>query len=824
LVPEVAALGDEAPDRLEDLVRILDGGMLIVGTVAGAGVAYDTLYRWLFDRFEHVRIYGEASFEGVAVADFEAGAEPEIVVDGSLIEAARPPRAFIALASDAPLEDAPAYTVLELPDAGTPASPRDESGELQAQIDAAVEHAEGLEAEVERLRRALDMASRDLESAQREAAEARARATAAEAREPRERRDPLADEAVREATREVEALEARLVERAHHVQALEAEVERRGLLVRDAVEEARELRRLGSGDPSAVERALAAEAARAEAQFQVDELQAQLNECLEGRAGATPTEADLEALERREAELYGRARGLQSRLFELSELHELALGRLSLAEAARDERLEKERRLERELLETQEQLELALVKARGRVGEDAREARLQELTLSEERLSARVGELSNQLVAAQDLANALRASSEVPAAPTASDADLERLRGREIGLRFRLANAERAFDARAVAARRGAVAVDTVDALRTEVAAIQAENSALTIQLADLRQSEGGLRVRAGDLTSALAARDALVTRLQLELSQVEQQVKLARQQKARLEEDTNDLRAAVVDAAMAVEAREHAERELESLRPQLGALEERAQRAETARRELEERLATERASSAATAENDERILSLEAEHEVLKAHAEAVERERDDARTLLAETRAALEGLRSGQAAEGQAGQGADLGRELRDRDLLLRSLTAQLEERSDRIRALERRLSGSLPAAPPDDEMMRRQLLELQERSVRLAEELAAERDARRMSESRLVQLESRPAVDQELGRVRDELGRSRRDLDLEKSRAESFERDVRSLREVCVEARQGLEALLGGATSAGDQETADRLGRLLTILGRY
>jgi chromosome segregation ATPase len=849
LVPEVAALGSEAPDRLTDLARVVEGRLLLVGTAAEGGVAYETLYAWLSERFEHVRIFGEAPFEGVAVADFEAGSEPEVVVDGTLAAAGRGPRAFYALASDAPIEDLPGYTVVELPSALTP----DVAVEAPAQrvdvdLEAAVEHAEELEAEVERLRRALE-----------EAQEARKAAAAREAR-AREGGDASA-----EATREIEALEARLVERARHVRDLEAEVERRGLLVRDAVEEARELRRLGGGDPNAVERALAAEAARAEAQFQVDELRAQLRECMEGRAGATPTEglegragaseAELDRLELREAELTGRVRGLRSRLLEQNELYQLALSRLSLAEATLGEREEAQLHLERELAEAQDQLELALVQARGRLDGDAYEQRIRELTASEERLSARVGELSNQLVAAQDLAASLEAR-----APSSNE-ELERRDGRELGLRLRLGNVERAFAARAVQARRGVAAIDTVDQLRTEVAAVRAENSALTIQLADLRAAEGELRARAGDQTSALAARDALVTRLQLELSQLEQQVRRAEQRASRLEDETKSLRAAMVDAASAVEARERADHALEDVRRELDELRARARRFEADRAELEGRaqrtegerveladrvvrLADERAElegrvseleaelrerAAASSEAqapaaDERLLSMEAELEVLRAHAEALESERDDARALLAETREALEGLRSGRALGDQAPPPGEGGSERRDRDLLFRSLTAQLEERNDRIRALERRLAGSIPAAPPDDELMKRQLLELQERSVRLAEELAAERDARRTVESRLVHYESRPELDEALGRAQEELGRFRHELDLEKGRADGFERDVLSLREVCVEARNGLESLLGEATSSGDQATADRIGRLLTVLGRY
>jgi hypothetical protein len=65
-------------------------------------------------------------------------------------------------------------------------------------------------------------------------------------------------------------------------------------------------------------------------------------------------------------------------------------------------------------------------------------------------------------------------------------------------------------------------------------------------------------------------------------------------------------------------------------------------------------------------------------------------------------------------------------------DREVLLRSLTAQLQERDDRIRALER-LSSGAGEDSSDERALRERLLEMEERVARLSEELE---NARRRS----------------------------------------------------------------------------------------
>ena len=66
-----------------------------------------------------------------------------------------------------------------------------------------------------------------------------------------------------------------------------------------------------------------------------------------------------------------------------------------------------------------------------------------------------------------------------------------------------------------------------------------------------------------------------------------------------------------------------------------------------------------------------------------------------------------------------------SQLDAEAADREVLLRSLTAQLQERDDRIRALERMANGN-GAGRTDRTELEARLLEMEERVARLTEEL--------------------------------------------------------------------------------------------------
>jgi predicted RNase H-like nuclease (RuvC/YqgF family) len=151
------------------------------------------------------------------------------------------------------------------------------------------------------------------------------------------------------------------------------------------------------------------------------------------------------------------------------------------------------------------------------------------------------------------------------------------------------------------------------------------------------------------------------------------------------------------------------------------------------------------------------------------------------------------------------------------------MRSLTAQLEERDDRIRALDRRLAGASPGASGDEDG-KRALLELEERVARLSEELHNERASRLSAQRRAEQLERSTEAAPDVAEIGALLKSREGELSAAEAKAKSAQRDVESLRAVLREATDGVEALLSSATAGGDPATAQRLGELLTQLGRF
>jgi DNA repair exonuclease SbcCD ATPase subunit len=159
----------------------------------------------------------------------------------------------------------------------------------------------------------------------------------------------------------------------------------------------------------------------------------------------------------------------------------------------------------------------------------------------------------------------------------------------------------------------------------------------------------------------------------------------------------------------------------------------------------------------------------------------------------------------------------------ELSGQETLMRSLTAQLEERDDRIRALDRRLAGASPVAS-DEESTKRAMLELEERAARLSEELHNERSSRMAAQRRAEQLERSTEAAPDLTELSTRLRARDAELEAAEARAKSAARDVSSLRAVVQDASLTLEGLLSSATASGDPATAQRLGELLTQLARF
>ncbi|MAT24404.1 MAG: hypothetical protein CMN29_05435 [Sandaracinus sp.] len=931
VVPDVTAF-EEPGARFEELAQALGDGTLVVGAPADREDAYAAIRDHLASSFREVRVVGQAGFDGLAFADLGAEVATDVVLDGALVhgrDAGEMVRVYGIAADELPSLDA--YLLVQIP------------AELRFDVTAvdaeAPEGVDGLEdalaarsREVEALRDALERAESRLEQAQ-------ARIVAMEG-ELAEARATLkhADGADRAEAGEIARLERKLRDRGRALRAAEAERRRRERVFRAAVEELGEHQRGRRGGQMGP--LLEAEAARAEAELTNHELQARL----------LASEDALAALQVREAELEGRVRGLRARAAEQRELREVAEARMRLVELDLEDRREAVRRLENEAADLREALDVARIRAGGagaleggveetedRAGEvrasdddagqvdEALARRVEELEDSERRLSARVGRLSGQLMAARgslaDLeeerdrarVETLRLTAQLSAlegrmeglrlgyetriamlaeersevAPTGTDEAIERelarvsvelreLRGEREGLRMRLADREAALEA--LQARAGTeeraeeertAELDAADRLRAELSELRAAHGNMTLRLADLEEERAKAQARADDLTQALAARDALVTRLQVDLAEEEQVARKNDLELDRARDEAKRLREAVVDASRAVDEKEAAERKLEELKGALATAEQRAAEAEalreerdqlqelTARAEEAEALETERdalreerdtlRAALEAAEAKAQADTLEAIDAAEKARREAMETvqgleaklaSREGALETLRELRALLDGWRVEEdgaprekseitavgveaPAEGEGGL-ARLEREVADKDTLLRSLTAQLEERNDRIRALERRLAEG--GVSGDAEELQRELMELQERVTRLNDELSQERTARDEAEAQLDEVARQPDADEELERLRKALRDREAALDEAESRASVFERDVGSLRGVVQQARAGLEALLGDATSSGDPATADRIGELLSVLGRF
>ncbi|MEM6959815.1 MAG: hypothetical protein AAF645_29295, partial [Myxococcota bacterium] len=264
----------------------------------------------------------------------------------------------------------------------------------------------------------------------------------------------------------------------------------------------------------------------------------------------------------------------------------------------------------------------------------------------------------------------------------------------------------------------------------------------------DLAAQRDELEARSRDAASALAARDALVTRLQMDLAQEENARAHGDDQLHRLRAEAASLREAVVSASQTVDenrrAADAAEQALVALRAEhasanaaasdaaasdsaeiearaaaqeaaLGEAKEMAAASAEKVQALEAQLAEQKsaASSELSAEQARRE-EAEAASEALRKDAAASGERLSSLRTSLLEARRALDVLQPSSPSRStqitavgveapdtaddpkMAPQGAD--------DTLLRSLTAQLEERDDRIRALERKLDGATGDASTD------------------------------------------------------------------------------------------------------------------------
>jgi len=155
-----------------------------------------------------------------------------------------------------------------------------------------------------------------------------------------------------------------------------------------------------------------------------------------------------------------------------------------------------------------------------------------------------------------------------------------------------------------------------------------------------------------------------------------------------------------------------------------------------------------------------------------------------------------------------------ARLARDADDRELMLRSLTAQLEERDDRIRALERVAKGDVVTVDAT------KMLEAEERVARLSSELAEERRARERAESSSAGV----AREAELRRLEQLIGDRDAQLMLLEGRVEGASREERTMRDAFAEARGAIESILGQLGGGRAGEAAEAAAELLRALRKY
>jgi len=372
----------------------------------------------------------------------------------------------------------------------------------------------------------------------------------------------------------------------------------------------------------------------------------------------------------------------------------------------------------------------------------------------------RLAEMGAELDAAgAEAERALVRSGELAARLESMERAEARLRGELKGTQLRLADREQAVKALVADADEGAERAPDVEyeAMREEMQTVRRESESLRLRLEEAARAEeevAELRAKLEQRATLEAEADALRSQVETSGRAVAEVVAL----RAELEEvrasvpppapDADEADAAPTPAVVAAPPRDAGARDA-----MIARLQRELADAIGRYRDLEARLAD---ASASLLQQKDRVVSAKIEGEVgqeetirelaeLTDRLEESETDRRAALDALTSVRVILTDLTDGfpQGADDGAPLASGSGeiRTLRDRlskldelasdrELLLRSLTAQLQERDDRIRALE----SFDPQDQDDPEALKVRLLELEERAARLAEELENERQARR------------------------------------------------------------------------------------------
>lgn len=794
IIPDLPAAGLADEVHLAEIRGWLaPGGVLVTGTPDPEGPAghpsalsYEALFDLLDGGFEHVRMIGQAPFAGFSVVDFAPSGELGVTFDGSLLEGGERAQRYYALSGERDVV-VDAYAVVQVPSSAAlrEAPARERLREQQDALDAANVHAEELERELETARAEIAATKASLGREQERAAERAARERASlEAELVAARAELDAQRAALEAARassggedehEYAALEASLEERGRELIELRAEVARRGTLARDLIEELREVRgapaitvaRVAPERPTervpepprlsdtraldaAIERAIVAETARAALEFRLDEISGQL--ALADRSASQ----EIDGLKRLEAQLRGTIRGLHARVAELAEQHQLTQARLALAEDDRAAAEARNRRLVRELAEAREQVELEIARERmaAREQPSAGDDALARLTALEKSAAIRESELLGELARAREEAAALASRQqagrgEAQAASVALVHLEQQVEGMRAGYEARVRELVSELDG---LSRQAESALAQAGELRSQLgsrealeAELRGELEGARRRLADREAAVEGLRaeaVRGAADTGALEVRDREIAQRRDESVALRariEELESARRAPATVayarDADTEVRLTATIGARDQLVAR--LQRELADASERRHALERRLDEQATKLAQSREALESMRAVS------DVRGLESGRELEELNERVERLERERrealdglEEARAILAQLAGELPERRPGAESDGPSARHlrervARLDAEAADREVLLRSLTAQLQERDDRIRALERMRTAGEGGEEPG--AMRQRLFEMEERVARLTDELEHERAAR-------------------------------------------------------------------------------------------
>jgi hypothetical protein len=902
-ITDAAAVAGDAAQLREVAEALSPRGVALLSV--DAEVDYDTLFRGLRGQFEHVRMLGQAPFFGQSVVDF-AGVQRDasLSFDASIVgEGGSQPTRFIGLCGARPVAlDAHAIVQLPAEDAS--------AGEARRDLDATRARLEHSERRLEQAQREIARSGQKLDELRHELARAQAglASTDTELKAVRERErlelekglavavrleaaeralraseEALANAAANEdAEAETVALERALQERAREIVALRAEVERRGVLVRDILEsreptghalaasasdaapgspasgsEKDALASLRTALVAAQRRAVDAEAEKVAATFARDEAAALAKRLRDERAAELTANA-------RDA---GRARGLLARVAELEELRALLEARVELLHADLREATARVRTAQRETELVREQYELAVAKSRaveharaedkrrsgageGGTAADAVAAALADASARSElalaRAEADVRAAESARLAAEEETGRLRASLEVVEARAAHErAELE---ARAAELEATLASERRAVEQRIEAITRERRAkIDElggeVAGLRLLVADLEAAREA-SARAAQLEAHEASVRASESRAREAMSVEAALGEIAVLR----EQHERIAEAHRAALVLQQMTSARADAEAARAIELAQRV-LGLDGLVSRLqSTLAQETQRADAARRGLravEQRLAD--ALEARDALEAGTTVRFEAERSAaaalesrLASSEQELSRGRDlvgllrgallDARSLLSEAASRLPASVApdprGAASDSTLRERLDEMRvAIEDRDVLLRSLTAQLQDKDDRIRGLETTLREARDGSDvrPAEDALRAAVAERDQRIARLRGELEEARAARERLELATGNSRERDA---ELRRLQGAIADRDAQLTAVEGRAVAAERDLREMREAFARARAELEQVLGDtrirAGAAGD--LGDHVAELLRLLRRF